>query len=99
MILTDILLGAVSQSGAQAIRYPAARIADVADDYHGTTVHDPYRWLEDPDSAETRRWIEEQNRLTAAYLAQVPERARILLELSEVRRAVPQRGAVLLLQE
>ena len=84
MILTDILLGAVSQSGAQAIRYPAARIADVADDYHGTTVHDPYRWLEDPDSAETRRWIEEQNRLTAAYLAQISERAQILQRLTKL---------------
>ena len=84
LILTDILLGAVSQSGAQAIRYPAARIADVADDYHGTTVHDPYRWLEDPDSAETRRWIEEQNRLTAAYLAQISERAQILQRLTKL---------------
>src|SRR5207248_3515883 len=83
-ILTDILLGAVSQSGAQAIRYPAARAADIADDYHGTTVHDPYRSLEDPDSAETRRWIDEQNRLTSAYLAQIPQRARLLQRLTRL---------------
>ena len=81
MILTDILLGAVPSMGAQTPRYPPARTADVVDDYHGTKVRDPYRWLEDPDSAETRRWIEQQNELTDAYLAQIPAREGILQRL------------------
>ncbi|HEY6209866.1 MAG TPA: prolyl oligopeptidase family serine peptidase [Gemmatimonadales bacterium] len=84
MILTDILLGAVPSMGAQTLRYPPARTADVVDDYHGTKVHDPYRWLEDPDSAETRRWIEQQNELTAAYLAQIPAREGILQRLKKL---------------
>jgi prolyl oligopeptidase len=62
---------------AQTLQYPPARKGDVVNDYHGTTVADPYRWLEDPDSPESRAWIEAENRLTAAYLAEIPARARI----------------------
>ena len=49
-------------------KYPAAEMVDVSDDYHGTVVADPYRWLEDPDSKETMEWVEEQNRLTRNYI-------------------------------
>ncbi len=55
--------------------YPDARRCDVVDDYHGTKVPDPYRWLEDSDSPETRAWIEAENRLTSDYLDKLPERA------------------------
>ena len=54
--------------------YPAARRGDQTDDYHGMKVADPYRWLEDPDSPETRTWIEAENKLTFCYLKQIPER-------------------------
>jgi prolyl oligopeptidase len=57
--------------------YPPARRADQTDDYHGTVVADPYRWLEDPDSPETRAWIEAENALTFDFLAQVPAREKI----------------------
>src|SRR5687767_8045941 len=49
--------------------YPAAKKVAQVDDYHGTKVADPYRWLEDLDSPETKSWVEAQNRLTNAYLA------------------------------
>jgi len=48
--------------------YPDSAKGDVVDDYHGTDVADPYRWLEDPDSAETSAWVEAQNKLTFGYL-------------------------------
>jgi prolyl oligopeptidase len=54
--------------------YPSARRSDQTDNYHGTTVADPYRWLEDPDAPETREWIEAENALTFDFLAQIPAR-------------------------
>ncbi len=64
--------------------YPPARLGDDADDFHGEAVADPYRWLESTDAAETRAWIEAENRLTAAWLAAVPGRQQIAARLSEL---------------
>jgi prolyl oligopeptidase len=60
-----------------SISYPATRTVDVVDDYHGTKVADPYRWLEELDGAETREWIGEQNVITEAHLSAIPERATL----------------------
>ena len=49
---------------AEKIRYPETRRAEQVDDYHGTKVADPYRWLEDVDSDETRKWVQAQNEVT-----------------------------------
>ncbi len=87
LILTAIVSGAAARlAAAQAPlpEYPPARKGDVVDDYHGTKVPDPYRWLEDPDSPETRAWIEAENRLTAGYLAQIPQRDAIRKRLTEL---------------
>jgi prolyl oligopeptidase len=54
------------------------------DDYHGTRVADPYRWLEEVGSPETREWIESQNALTRSYLAAVPDRPRIHAALTQL---------------
>ncbi len=58
-------------------QYPETRKVDQSDDYNGTTVVDPYRWLEDVDSEETLAWVEAQNKVTFAYLESIPERDRI----------------------
>ena len=68
----------------QTVTYPLARKGDVVDDYHGTRVADPYRWLEDVDSPETRSWVEAENHITFAYLEQIPERERIRRRLTEL---------------
>src|SRR5215216_1261583 len=60
------------------------RRADVVDDYHGTTVPDPYRWLEDVDSPDTKAWVEAQNAETFAYLARIPAREPIKERLTRL---------------
>jgi len=82
-LLTGMFTSA-APAGAQTLQYPAARKSDVVDDYHGTRVPDPYRWLEDPDSPESRAWIEAENRLTAAYLAEIPARSTIRERLTKL---------------
>ena len=73
--------------------YPNARRADIVDDYHGTIVADPYRWLEDPDSPETQAFTAAQNALTESFLSTNPDRARIAARLTGLWR-FPQYGPV-----
>ncbi len=64
--------------------YPKPHKVSVQDGYHGTPVADPYRWLEDPTSPETRAFIQAQNRLTQAYLEGTPNRQRWEKRLQEL---------------
>jgi prolyl oligopeptidase len=64
--------------------YPAAPRGAAVDDYFGTAVPDPYRWLEDPESPETRAWIEAENALTRSYLDAVPSRPSTHQRLTEL---------------
>jgi prolyl oligopeptidase len=57
-----------------SLTYPAAPKGGVVDDYHGVSVADPYRWLEDADSTETRQWIAGENAVTEKYLHALPAR-------------------------
>ncbi|MFN0149696.1 MAG: prolyl oligopeptidase family serine peptidase [bacterium] len=68
---------AVDATVVAAPRYPASRIVDVVDDYHGVAVADPYRWLEDADAPETAAWVKAQNEVTFAHLAAIPQRDAI----------------------
>ncbi|HET9529503.1 MAG TPA: prolyl oligopeptidase family serine peptidase [Blastocatellia bacterium] len=66
------------------IKYPPARKAGQVDDYHGVEIADPYRWLEDIDSEETREWIEAQRNLTASFLDPIPAREEIKQRLTRL---------------
>ena len=68
---------------AKAFAYPEASRGDVADDYHGTRVADPYRWLEKADDPATVAWVEAQNKLTRSVLDR-PEREAIHARLTEL---------------
>jgi prolyl oligopeptidase len=63
-----ILMSGHSATFAKKYKYPEAMKQDVVEDYHGTKVADPYRWLEDPDSKETVAWVTQENELTRAYI-------------------------------
>jgi prolyl oligopeptidase len=67
----------LSTAQTATLTYPQARRGDQVDDYHGTKVADPYRWLEDTDSAETHAWVEAENKLTFGYLEPLPYRQAI----------------------
>ncbi len=64
--------------------YPQAKKVDQIDDYHGVKVADPYRWLENPDSADSRAWIEAENKLTFGFLNEIPERSKIKERLTRL---------------
>ena len=64
--------------------YPPNPTTGQVDDYHGTKVADPYRWLEELDSEETRAWIEAQNRVTFSYLDEIPAREQLKQRLTQL---------------
>ena len=65
-----------------AVSYPVTKKVDQQDSYFGTTIADPYRWLEDANSAETHDWVVEQNKLTQSFLGTIPEREAIKQRLT-----------------
>lgn len=82
LVLVSFLSSAIpAQTGYS---YPKAKKVDQVDDYHGTKVSDPYRWMEDTGSADTQKWIEDQVKFTQAYLDKIPERAKIRERLTEI---------------
>jgi prolyl oligopeptidase len=82
LIIVSGTLGAQTQNAP--ISYPAAGRGTQVDVYNGVSIADPYRWLEDTDSPETKAWIEAENRVTDAFLATIPERAAIKDKLTQI---------------
>jgi prolyl oligopeptidase len=66
------------------LNYPPAPRGDVVDDYHGTAVADPYRWLEDPDAPDVRAWIDAEVTLTDTFMNAIPARDGIRKRISEL---------------
>jgi len=77
LALVVCLFAGATQQMIKPTNYPPARKSDQVDNYHGVKVADPYRWLEDLDSEETRNWVEAENKLTFGFLASIPERNAI----------------------
>ncbi|MBD2568009.1 prolyl oligopeptidase family serine peptidase [Anabaena lutea] len=66
------------------LSYPNTNKSNQVDDYHGTVVADPYRALEDPDSEDTKAWVEAQNQVTFDYLNEIPAREKIKQRLTKL---------------
>ncbi len=69
---------------SNSIKYPKAKKGDIVDNYFGTEVADPYRWLEDDNSTETKAWVDAENKLTKSYLDKIPFRNTMKKRLEEL---------------
>ena len=95
--LAALALAGAPAVAAERLEYPAARRVDQVDDYHGERVADPYRWLEDTASAETRDWVAAENALTRSRVGNLPSRAyfagRLRALIDYERHGLPQHEA------
>jgi prolyl oligopeptidase len=66
------------------IKYPVVKESDQSDDYFGTIVKDPYRWLEDDNSEATKDWVKLENKVTQDYLSNIPFRAKVKQRLEQM---------------
>ncbi len=74
LLISVCFLLLITVSVSAQLKYPVTKKVSQVDDYFGTKVSDPYRWLEDDKSGETKAWVEAQNKVTQAYLEQIPYR-------------------------
>lgn len=71
-------------SPSNNLTYPLTNQVEQSDNYHGVNVKDPYRWLENPDSAETKAWVADQNEVTGQYLSSISAREKIQQRLTNL---------------
>lgn len=76
----------IPESFAEKFQYPETTTVDQSDDYHGTPVQDPYRWLEEDvrESKRVEEWVEAENKVTFSYLEKIPARERIKQEMTKL---------------
>jgi prolyl oligopeptidase len=82
--LAIALLSSTPTLHAQRPAYPETKRVDHVDTYFGVKVADPYRWLEDENAPETAKWVEDQNRVTFAYLERIPYRQAVKARLQKL---------------
>ena len=84
--LAAVLVSTTHAEEPKTLKYPDTKTGDVADDYHGTKVADPYRWLEDDvrKSKDVAAWVEAENKVTFGYLESIPEREAIKKRITDL---------------
>ena len=83
-LIVMVVAFAACKKEAVKLAYPETKKVDQVDDYFGTKVADPYRWLEDDNAEDTKAWVEAQNKVTFGYLDTVPYRPKIKARLTEI---------------
>ena len=81
LLISILLIGLKVES---QVKYPVTEKKEVSDDYFGTKVDDPYRWLEDDNASNTKAWVKEENNITQAYLSSIPFRDKIKMRLQQL---------------
>jgi prolyl oligopeptidase len=89
-VMTTMLAAAACIAAARPGGPPPARVAPVVDDYYGTQVTDPYRWMETPDNAELRDWMKAQTAYTRARIDRLPGRGPLLERIRQLDRTTSQ---------
>ena len=84
LALVGLVVFAWACRKAEEISYPATKTVDQVDDYFGTKVADPYRWLEDDQAEDVKAWVAAQNEVTFGFLGKIPFRPKIKERLTEV---------------
>ncbi len=87
IVLLAILVAALSVAVVAekaAMNYPETKKGDQVDDYFGTKVADPYRWLEDDNAEDVKAWVTAQNEVTFAYLEKIPGRDKLRDRITEL---------------
>ena len=86
LLLSVLFISCAQQQGPSGadLEYPETQKVDTVETYFGTEVEDPYRWLEDDNSAETEAWVGKQNKVTFSYLEQIPYRDEIKERVTEL---------------
>jgi prolyl oligopeptidase len=84
VLVVFVFVSAQSQMHAQGIDYPQTQRVAHTDTYFGTSIADPYRWLEDDNAPATKAWVEAQNKVTFDYLAKIPYRAQLFTRLKQL---------------
>src|SRR3954469_5043771 len=88
-ILCTLMIAAIAIQNAEAqfqapYKYPVTKKVDHIDTYFGKEVSDPYRWLEDDNSPETKDWVTRKNKVTQDYLANIPFREDVKTRLTKL---------------
>jgi prolyl oligopeptidase len=84
LIIVSTILSSCSGPSEKKLTYPVSKKTEVKDNYFGTEVSDPYRWMEDDRSDETASWVAEQNKVTFGYLETIPYREEIKKRLEKM---------------
>ena len=82
LVVCNLIL--IIKIGHAQLSYPKTKTVEQTDDYFGTKVQDPYRWLENDRSEETKAWVKDQNKLTFSYLEKIPFRDKIKERLTQL---------------
>src|SRR5579862_4029057 len=84
LFIVSIVVTLVAVADMQSLNYPQSKTVDVVDDYFGTKVADPYRWMEDLNAPEVARWVEAQNAVTFKYLDTLAGREKLRARITEL---------------
>jgi prolyl oligopeptidase len=84
VLLIALICGTTLFAQSSSLTYPRPRKGDAVDDYFGTKVADPYRWMEDLNAPDVKQWVDAENAVTSGYLDSLPMRNQLRSRITEL---------------